>query len=264
MKTIIITLTVVLGTIAQAQHKKVLFVMSAAKELPLKDGKVYSHTGVFLSEFYLAYKDLYTQGYRIDFATPSGQVSSIDKESYKSNYWKGREDLIPEATEFVKFDMGFNNPATLQYALQHIDQYDGLVVPGGQGLMVDLIEDTTMTLLLRSFAIQSKCVGLICHAPALLIKFSRQSNPFEGYTVNCVTGMEEFFIERFVMKGRPYKRKIARQLKRSGFKYKKAGPAKNYAVRDRYLVTSQNPFSHEAFGRLYMEALRDYEVGKSK
>jgi hypothetical protein len=31
-----------------AQGKKVLFIMSAAKELPLKNGKTYNNTGVFL------------------------------------------------------------------------------------------------------------------------------------------------------------------------------------------------------------------------
>lgn len=265
MKRIIILFTVALATVvAKAQNKKILFVMSAAHELPLQKGKIYANTGVFLSELYLAYKDIRTLGYQVDFATPSAVVSSIDHESYQSDYWKGKEDLIPEASEFVKTDIGFNHPSTLEQALQRIDQYDGIVVPGGQGLMVDLVKDTTMKQLLQVFAKQHKCIGLICHAPALLTAFSKDNNPFEGYTVNCVSGMEEFFIEHFVMNGKPYNRKIAKQLKGKGFKYKKAGPAKNYAVRDRYLVTSQNPFSHEAFGRLFKEALMDYEANKGR
>jgi len=43
-------------------QKRLLFVMSAAKELPLKNGKTYK-TGVFLSEFYPAYKALVKLGY---------------------------------------------------------------------------------------------------------------------------------------------------------------------------------------------------------
>jgi putative intracellular protease/amidase len=72
--------------------------------------------------------------------------------------------------------------------------------------------------------------------------------------------MEEFFIENFVMKGKPYNRKIGKQLKGHGFTYKKGRPAKNFAVRDRNLVTSQNPFSNDAFSRLYLQALKDYEL----
>ena len=62
------------------------------------------------------------------------------------------------------------------------------------------------------------------------------------------------------MKGKPLNRKIGKQLKKMGFQYKKGSPAKNFAVRDRLLVTSQNPFSNEAFGRLFIEALKEYET----
>ena len=62
-------------------QKKVLFVMSAAKELQLKNGKTYTETGVFLSEFYLAYREIIGLGYEVDFATPFGIKPSIDKES---------------------------------------------------------------------------------------------------------------------------------------------------------------------------------------
>jgi putative intracellular protease/amidase len=88
---------------------------------------------------------------------------------------------------------------------------------------------------------------------------SKEENPYEGYRVNCITGIEELFIEKFVMKGKPFNRKIGKQLKKAGFQYKKAWPARNFAVRDRGLITSQNPFSNEAFSKLYIEALKDYE-----
>ena len=65
--------------------------MSAAKELKLKGGSIYSKTGVFLSEFYLAYKEIVKAGYEVDFATPSGLTSPIDKESYKSKYWNKQD-----------------------------------------------------------------------------------------------------------------------------------------------------------------------------
>ena len=70
--------------------------MSAAKELQLKNGKVYPETGVFLSEFYLAYKEIVNLGYEVDFATPDGVVASIDKESYKQKYWKNKKNLFPK------------------------------------------------------------------------------------------------------------------------------------------------------------------------
>lgn len=243
----------------QAQQKKVLFIMSAAKELKLKNGKSYPETGVFLSEFYLAYKEIVNLGYEVDFATPNGVVSSIDKESYNKKYWGKKDTLIAEATEFVKQNPKFSQPLTLEKAIEDINSYKGMVIPGGQGLMVDLFYDPNISKILKDFSQKGKAIGLICHAPALILSIPKQENPFIGYRVNSVTGLEEFFIENFVMKGKPKNRKIAKQLKKLGLKYKKGKPAGNFAVRDRELVTSQNPYSNEAFNKLYLEALKELE-----
>jgi putative intracellular protease/amidase len=239
--------------------KKVIFIMSAAKELKLTNGKVYPETGVFLSEFYLAYKEIVNLGYEVDFATPNGVVSSIDKESYNKKYWKNQASLIGEATEFVKQNQKFNKPLTLEKALENINDYTGMVIPGGQGLMVDLFYDQNISKILTSFSQKGKPIGLICHAPALILSMPKAENPFIGYNVNSVTGLEEFFIENFVMKGKPNNRKIAKQLKKLGLKYKKGRPAGNFAVKDRELITSQNPYSNEAFNKLYLEALKEFE-----
>jgi putative intracellular protease/amidase len=144
--------------------------------------------------------------------------------------------------------------------LGDLSNYAGLIVPGGQGLMVDLINHPRMAQLLKFFAREGKALGLICHAPALLLSIPEAENPFTGYRVNSVTGFEEFYIEKFVMKGKPYNRKIGKQLKRHGLDYTKGGPGKNFAVRDRELITSQNPFSNEAFTNLYLEALSEYKT----
>jgi putative intracellular protease/amidase len=45
-----------------------------------------------------------------------------------------------------------------------------------------------------------------------------------------------------------------------GLKHKKGGPAANFAIRDRELITSQNPYSNQAFIKLYSEALKEYEL----
>jgi putative intracellular protease/amidase len=256
---IVIALLFMSSLTIQAQQKNVLFILSAAKELKLKNGKSYPETGVFLSEFYLAYKEIVDLGYEVDFATPNGVVSSIDKESYNKKYWKAKDVLIPEATDFVKQNPKFNKPLTLQQAIENMNSYSGMVVPGGQGLMVDLFYDANISKILKDFSQRGKAIGLICHAPALILSMSKEENPFIGYKVNSVTGLEEFFIENFVMKGKPKNRKIGKQLKKLGLKYTKGKPAGNFAIRDRELVTSQNPYSNEAFNKLYLEALNELE-----
>jgi len=257
---ILTTVLLLCGISTFAQNKKVLFVMSTAKELKLTNGKTYSETGVFLSEFYLAYKDIGNLGYEIDIATPDGVASSIDKESLNPKYWSGRDSLIVEAQNFVAKNSKFIKPFALEKVLENPDQYSGIVIPGGQGLMVDLMYNKNVFDILKLFSKKGKAIGLICHAPALILSIPKEENPFIGYKVNSVTGLEEFFIEKFIMKGKPTNRKIGRQLKKQGLKYMKGSPAGNFAIRDKELITSQNPYSSQAFIVLYLAALNEYEL----
>src|SRR5690606_25519756 len=102
--------------IVPAQNNKILFVMSAADTLPLNHGTKLRQTGVFLNEFYLAYKAVTEAGYAVDFATPQGVVATIDEESLNDSYWKNKVELKNEALLFTKTDSAFNNPMTLEKA----------------------------------------------------------------------------------------------------------------------------------------------------
>jgi putative intracellular protease/amidase len=242
-----------------AQNGKVLFVLSEADTLLLKKGKKKRQTGVFLNEFYLAYKAIVDKGYAVDFATPTGKKATIDQESIDDDYWTGKLEMKTEAIDFWENNEAFSSPMPLAEAIEKQEEYIGLVIPGGQGLMVDLIYDDHTPVLLKTFAADKKAIGLICHAPALITTIPKNENPFVGYTVNSVTPFEEFYIENFIMKGKPKNRKIAKQLKRLGLKYDKGGPGKGFATRDRNLVSSQNPYSGDKFNELFLNLLEETE-----
>ncbi|WCL47772.1 DJ-1/PfpI family protein [Leptospira sp. GIMC2001] len=234
----------------------ILIVMSAANNLLIDEERNYE-TGVFLNELYLPIAELKNQGYKFQFATPNGKQANIDPAGLNDRYWTSNE-LKSEAIEFTKTDPDFLKPITLEKAMSQVSSYKGMIVPGGQGLMVDLIYDDNILSLLRKFHERQKPIGLICHAPALLTAFPKNDNPFVGYNVNSVTSTEEWFIENFVMNGKPKIRKIANLLSDIGLNYESSFfPGGQYAVRDRNLITSQNPFSGEPFIKLYQEALLD-------
>lgn len=263
MKFSLLILVLLTNTIS-AQNNKILFVMSAADTLQLNNGEKLRQTGVFLNEFYLAYKSVTEAGYSVGFATPNGVVSTIDQESINDKYWKNNLNVKNEALEFIKKNILFNNPKTLEMAIENKSDYIGLIIPGGQGLMIDLINDINIPVLLKYFAKNNKPTGLICHAPSLILTIKKEENPYVGFKVNSVSPFEEFVIERFIMKGKPKNRKIAKKLREIGLKYRHKYPKANYAVKDRNLVTSQNPFSATAFSKLYLEALTEYlETKKS-
>ncbi len=253
-----ITIAMVPNLSLSAQDKKILFVLSAADTLALDNGHKLRQTGVFLNEFYLAYQSVLVNGYGVEFATPNGKVATIDIESIQDSYWKDNMDSKNQALKFVKEDKTFNHPLTLESAIENFDNYLGIIIPGGQGLMIDLIEDKNIPILLKQFARSHKPTGLICHAPSLILSIPPGENPYIGYKVNAVSPLEEFVIERFIMKGQPKNRKIAKQLKKLGLKYKSGLPKANYAIKDRNLVTSQNPFSSRRFNSLYLQAIAEY------
>lgn len=240
-----------------SQQEKVLFIMSSADSLALNNNKKKRQTGIFLNEFYLAYQAIVSEGIQVEFSTPKGFSISIDQESLKEKYWKNNPDLYLEASKFIKENQVFLNPISTSLALENANDYIGLVVPGGQGVMVDVINDPNVPELLKSFAHKEKAIGLICHAPSLITTISKSENPFVGMSINCVTPIEEIFIEKVIMKGKPKNRKIAKQLKSLGLNYKRKKPKADFAVRDRFLVSSQNPFSGKSFNQLYIPLLKE-------
>lgn len=233
-------------------HGHVLFVLSAASTQRLRNGKL-RETGFFLGEFYDAYQAVSQSGYRVSIATASGRAPVVDPESLKSKYWASEPEL-QAALRFIATDPRFLEPLPLEAVRAQKLEFQGLVVPGGQGVMVDLVGDTRLQGLIVSMAKSRRAIGLICHSPAILTRLPPDS-PLARKRVTSVSPFEEFFIETFVMGGEAEERKIGRSLEEAGYDYDSALPKANYAIRDEYLVTSQNPFSGAAFNEAFLPAL---------
>jgi len=65
---------------------------------------------------------------------------------------------------------GLKVPVTTASAELRTDQFDAIVVVGGQGAMGSLVNDAALLALLRSAAVQGKVVGAICLAPVVLAR----------------------------------------------------------------------------------------------
>lgn len=237
----------------------VLFVLTGADTQTLARGKT-RRTGVFLGEFYEAYRAVRDAGFDVAIATPDGRPAPVDPESLDAKYWEAHPSWLVEAQDLVADDPGLNAPMRIDAALATESQYAALVVPGGQGLMTDLVEDPDVHALVVRFAANDRPIGLICHAPAILTHLPRDADPLRGRTVTSVSGFEEFYIERFVMHGRARERRIGRRLGQAGYRYVHGGPGKPFATRDGNLVTSQNPFSGDAFAEQFVAALDEWRA----
>ncbi|WP_437721057.1 type 1 glutamine amidotransferase domain-containing protein [Sorangium sp. So ce861] len=244
--------------VAEQPRGKILFVLSAAREQTLGDSSKRA-TGTFLGEFYEPYLALTGAGHEVVFATDGGAVPAIDPESLDEKYWEDGA-LRARAQRFVERAPQVRAPLSLKQARATADAFDGIVVPGGQGVMVDLLDNADLHALLAHFAAKHQPVGLICHAPAVLTRM-RQPNPLSRRTVTSVSSFEELYIETFVMGAEAQVRDIGEQLEDHGYEHEAAFPGSAHALRDCNLVTSQNPFSTGRFSALYLEALSDYRRG---
>lgn len=243
---------------AEKPAGKILFAVSAAREQVLLDGTKRA-TGTFLGEFYEPYLALTQKGYEVVFATVGGAVPAIDPESLDDDYWD-EPAARDAARRFVSTSPAWRAPMSLARARAEAGHFDGLVVPGGQGVMVDLLDDADLHALLRHFGDRQMPVGLVCHAPVLLTRLA-PPHAFEGRAVTSVSGFEEFYIETFVMGADAKLRGIGARLERAGYEHDAAFPGSANALRDCNLVTSQNPFSTARFSQLYLEVLSDYRRG---
>lgn len=231
---------------------------SAAPTQTLADGST-RKTGTFLGELYEPYQTLLRARHEVTLATVGGASVAIDPESLKERYWERAEQLAA-AQRFVATSAEVRAPLALDEALARAEDFQGLVIPGGQGVMVDLLDNADVHALLARFAAQDRPIGLVCHAPALLTRL-KQPGRLARREVTSVSRLEELFIETFVMGEEARVRGIGDSLQEHGYRHSAGFPGSSFAVRDCNLVTSQNPFSTGEFSRLYLRALHDFRRG---
>jgi putative intracellular protease/amidase len=237
---------------------KILMLASAASTQTLAQGST-RKTGTFLGELYEPYRALLGAGHQVTLATVGGAKVAIDPESLKEKYWETAEQLAA-AQSFVVTSSELASPLAIELALASVEDFQGLVIPGGQGVMVDQLDNADVHALILRFSAQDRPIGLVCHAPAVLTRLKGPGR-LAGREVTSVSGLEELFIETFVMGEEARVRGIGDSLEAHGYGHSAAFPGSSFAVRDCNLVTSQNPFSTGEFSRLYLQALHDFRHG---
>ncbi|MBU2505950.1 MAG: hypothetical protein KJ799_04410 [Bacteroidetes bacterium] len=72
----------------------------------------------------------FARRYRMNFASPNGVIATIVNESINDKYCGNKLNLKKETLVFVKNNNQFNNPLTLEKAIENNVDYIGLVIPG--------------------------------------------------------------------------------------------------------------------------------------
>jgi putative intracellular protease/amidase len=195
-------------------------------------------------------------GYDVTIASPDGGRCELDAWSDprdESKYSFG--DLItmgflntPEYVQLIE-----NTPAlrNLNY-----DDFDAIVVTGGESPMFTFREHGELQDAIRTFYEAGKVTSALCHGTAALIdlELSDGSYLIAGKTMTGFANVEEEFADEWVgQQVMPWR--IEDAAKQRGANYVQGGRFKAFAVRDGRLITGQQQYSGAEVARLVIEAV---------
>ncbi|MER6111446.1 type 1 glutamine amidotransferase domain-containing protein [Streptomyces hirsutus] len=228
---------------------KVLFVVTGATYLVLKDGTRYA-TGYWAEEFAQPYKAITEAGHEVVVATPNGVTPTVDMMSLRPAMAGGEEGAL-ELEAIIRSAEVLRRPIKLSDV--RLQDYDAVYLPGGHGPMQDLSVDADAGRILTEQLASGKPLAIVCHAPAsMLATRIHGESPFKGYRVTGFTNEEEEAV------GLADKTQwlLEDELKEKvGVEYSRGEVWKPYMVEDRNLITGQNPHSAEVLAERLLKTL---------
>jgi putative intracellular protease/amidase len=213
--------------------------------------------GFWWAELTHPYWEFADRGYQVEVASPEGgklEGDSCSDPRDESKY--SADDLL---------SLGFiNSPEHMKLIEESkplgdvsVQDYDALMVIGGQGPMYTFYENNAVHGAIRDFYEAGKPTAVICHGTCALLKtrLSAGSLLVEGKTWTGFANSEEDYADEFVgQRIQPFRiEDEARQIEGTNFIV--SGRFKAHAVRDGVLITGQQQYSGTAAARLLIEAL---------
>lgn len=256
-----------------ATKGKILVVASSTNTLILKDGKK-DPTGYYLDELAVPAQKLIAAGYDVVIATPDGKTPAMDRTSVQVSLFDDKQDL-DNALSWVKSWPSMQRPLTLKAAAEKNKEFAGVYVPGGHAPMNDLMQNPDLRRILQENHRQAKPTAFLCHGPvaslaalntateyrralvsgqAEAIKQYGKDWQYAGYNMTIFSNDEEYVIEKDVLHGNvPFY--VEDALQAAGAKLTMAPKWQPHVVRDRELITGQNPQSDKELARVLIQAL---------
>ena len=212
--------------------------------------------GFWGAELTHPYYELTERGVEVTIASPDGGKVELDSLSDPRDESKwSADDLIT---------MGFLNTPELAALLGDtskladldLDEYDAIMVAGGQAPMFSFRENEDVHNALRHFYESEKPTCIYCHGTAALVdlKLSNGTYLVDGKTVTGFSNPEEEYSDSFVGQTvMPFR--VEDALKQRGANYEQGGLFKAFTVRDGRLITGQQQYSGRRVAEAVIEAL---------
>ncbi len=212
--------------------------------------------GFWASELTHAWLEFFEAGYEVEIASPRGGKVELDALSDPR-----------DASGYSAYDLislGFIHTPGLMALLDDTknlndvkaEDYDAIVVAGGQSPMFTFPSEKRLHQLLAEFYESEKVTAALCHGTCALlyVKLSDGKPLIEGKTMTGFANSEEDFADNVVgQRLMPFR--IEDEAKKLGANFITAGMFKEFAVRDGRLITGQQQYSGAATARLVIQAL---------
>jgi putative intracellular protease/amidase len=266
----------VMHSALQSEDKKlILVILSANNKLRMNNGTTIK-TGYFLDELAVPAQALVAAGYTLEVATPNGLAAPMDENSNSAAYFHNDSIAQKNALDFVKAYPAFNKPLKLKDVAQSdLKKYSAVFIPGGRAPMTDLMQNSDLGKILRYVHQENIITALICHGPvaltaalpdgsayrkalvshneAMIKKFGKDWI-YSGYQMTIFTNAEEDDALKESEAKLPFY--VSDGLQFAGGVLKHADENwKPFVIRDRELITGQNPASDHALAKALLEAL---------
>lgn len=213
--------------------------------------------GFWWGELTHPYWEFTERGYEVTIASPQGGAIVADGFSDpedESGY--SAHDLI---------SLGFKHSRATAALIEDtvalgdvsVDDFDAVLLVGGQGPMYTFVDDESVHATVRGFYEAGKPTAVICHATAVLLSAKRSDGRLivDGHTWTGFADAEERYADEFVgQRIQPFWiEEEARKLEGTNFVVDSA--FRSFAHRDGNLITGQQQYSGAAAARLVVEAL---------
>lgn len=212
--------------------------------------------GFWAAELTHPYAELLAHGHQITIASLDGGRVTVD------GYSDPRHESGYSAHDFIS--LGFLTSPTYAPLLESTaaladlgaDDFDAIIVAGGQAPMFTFRDHTGLQDLIRAFYVAGKPTAALCHGTAALvdIKLDDGSYLVAGKNVTGFSAAEDAFVDT-ALNAKLFDWWVEPALRERGALYTERGMWANYAVADGNLITGQQQNSGGAVARLILDQL---------
>jgi putative intracellular protease/amidase len=212
--------------------------------------------GFWAAELTHAYKLIIENGYDVTIASPKGgrvEIDALSDPRDSSGYSK--DDAISlrylNDRNFMSLLDNTNKVSDLSS-----NDFDAIIVVGGQGPMFTFREETGLHNVFLEFYNEGKVSAALCHGTSLLLYLKdRDGKPLiKGKKITGFTDEEEDFSDKTVgKKVMPFR--IEDEAKKLGAEFQKATAFEPFAIKEGNLITGQQQYSGAEVAKLVIDTL---------